>query len=406
MLIPLCFFPNCKNHIVAECNCRSNLNICDLHISQHLSSTGDHSITEYLVKIPDNLKEKLSRQLQNLKKLIKQKIQYLTSYANASINLIVSETSKIHQKLLIQSHLVNSLIVSLNQDLTTYKSFINDVALNNKLNFEIPSFRCKDLSRCLKKIQAFESLETYKNDEYTLIFDYRSSNKIDTIKLKNLKQSSISFEVNDLSSYCGCCKLDEDKFFICGGYFGEVGRISDNVRIIDVKKGLVEEMPASNPVAHVGLCLADEEVYRFGGFTNTRNSSECKKFLIKDRVWKDIQSLPEANCDTSAGYQSHCLYFYNIEKNSFAISNYTFSSDSFKFIFENWILCFQDYLYKIDENGYLIQKQKIYFPLVQLNSSACFRRKEFIYFVTYGPVLYRIDIKLGTIQPLDILKIG
>lgn len=56
-----------------------------------------------------------------------------------------------------------------------------------------------------------------------------------------------------------------------------------------------------------------------------------------------------------------------------------------------------DYLYEIDKQGNLIKKQKIYFPLAQLNSSACFRRKEFIYFVTYGPVLNRIDIKLGAI---------
>ena len=349
MLIPVCDFPNCKNHIVVECNCSSNMKICDFHISEHLSSPGDHLITDYIVKVPDNLKESLSKHLKHLKDIIKQNIKYLFSYSNESINSILNETKKIHQKLLIQSHLINSLITSMNQDLTTYKSLIDDTISNIKPAFEISNFKYKDLSRCLKKIQTFEYLLSPTNDEYALVFNYRSSNQVDIVKLKNLKQSSITFGVNDLSSYCGCCKLDEDKFFICGGFFGEAGRISDNVRIIDFKNGLVEEMPVTSPVAHLGLCLVNQEIYCFGGFTNSRNSCECRKFSIKERLWKDIQSLPEANCDTTAayfnngilvaGYQSRFLFFYNIEKNSFIATNYEFFSDRYKFIFEKWIIC-------------------------------------------------------------------
>ena len=103
------------------------------------------------------------------------------------------------------------------------------------------------------------------------------------------------------------------------------------------------------------------------------------------------------------GYNSPSLFIYNIEKNTFSDSNYNFEAKTYKYIYENWIVCFNGHLYEIDERENLIKHQPFLDCGDNLNSSAYFKRGKEIYFVLDGPKLYRINTDRKIIESISFI---
>ena len=203
---------------------------------------------------------------------------------------------------------------------------------------------------------------------------------------------------------CGCCKINDSIFFVYGGFGNE--RLG-NARIIDLKGKSIKNLASSTPISLNGLCLYGESVYSFGGY-NDLPKKECKKYDLKKNEWKSIQSLPEANLDTSAsvlnikiivtGSQSSSIFIYNPILNFFSTFQHQFPKFREKFTIRNWIVCFKDYLYEIDEDEQLIRHQKIEESGGNYNSSATFKREKHIYFVLNRSRIFRINTELKSFE--------
>ena len=94
---------------------------------------------------------------------------------------------------------------------------------------------------------------------------------------------------------------------------------------------------------------------------------------------------------------------FNIEKNTFSNVYYTFESKTYKYIFENWIVCFEGHLYEIEKFDNMIKHQPFLDEGKNLNSSAYFKRGKEIYFVIDGPKLYRIKTDRKIIESISFI---
>ena len=217
----------------------------------------------------------------------------------------------------------------------------------------------------------------------------------------------MGFNVNNLTENCGCCKIDDLIYFVYGGFANE--RLGF-ARIIDLRKNIIKDLVSNTPISLNGLCLYGRSVYCFGGY-NSLPLKECKKYDLNKNVWKTIQSLPEANRDTTAsvlnikivvtGSQSSSIFTYDPRSDTFSTFQYLFPKFREKFTIRNWIVCFKDYLYEIDEDENLIKHQKIEESGGNYNSSATFKRGKNIYFVLNRSRICRINTECKTMEILN-----
>ena len=247
-------------------------------------------------------------------------------------------------------------------------------------------------------------------EKYALIFNGSLCNSISLLDLKTHAKTNISFNQNDLVQHCVCTRIDNDKFFLCGGFSGQA---QNTVRIVDIKNKQIENLTPTTPLLLSSSCYYKGDVFIFGGTPNNSTPlSTCKKYNIINKFWLDIQSLPEPNFNTTAylinskvlisGYQSPTIFEYLPQENIFSKTNYVLTSSSHKYVFKNWIVCFGSSLYEIDENGKMVERQKITETFSALNSSCSFIRKNYIYFILAGPRIYRININTKSLESIKV----
>ena len=102
-----------------------------------------------------------------------------------------------------------------------------------------------------------------------------------------------------------------------------------------------------------------------------------------------------------SGYQSSVIFEYKIEKDTFSATNYCFNSHSYNFVFKNWIVCFGNSLFEIEEGGNLIERQKIIEEGGFLNSNCSYIRQKYIYFILIGRKVYRINIESKSLESIN-----
>ena len=99
------------------------------------------------------------------------------------------------------------------------------------------------------------------------------------IDLATFRKTNTLFNSNCLAYLCGCCKIGQNKFFIYGGYgkdyLGSAG-------ILDLTKKSFETLQSDSKIGYNGLCLANDEVYCFGGY-GSGTLKESKKFNLEKK---------------------------------------------------------------------------------------------------------------------------
>ena len=306
---------------------------------------------------------------------------------------------------------LNSMIKTMNKTSIVNKDILQAAISQKQYDEKVLKFDLNEISLNLSKVFGFESNKSkFKDDDYAIMFGKTYCNLIELINLENYRKTVMSLSVNDLAHYCGCCKIAENKYFVYGGH---ASSYSSSAKIIDIKAKFVETLASDSPIGYNGICLFNDEVYCFGGHNGSYYLNISKKFDLKTKVWINIQPLPKDNGYTSAsafsnkilvcGYSCQQLYDYNPYQNLFTISKYILTANEYKYIFENWIVEFGKGLYEIEENSNLTKRQEFKDSGNGLNSSATFRRGNYIYFITYGPKLYRIKTETKTIESINFI---
>jgi hypothetical protein len=249
-----------------------------------------------------------------------------------------------------------------------------------------------------------------KPDDYAIIFNSNLSSHVELVDLNTIKKFTVDLKINDLTQYCLCCKIEPDKFFVYGG--GTSNPRLNTAKIIDIKNFTSKAVSSGSSLSHTGGCLFKNCVYVFGGFDGSRSLVNSKKFSLKSNIWTELIPLPEINHGTNAyalkdrilvsGYQSSNIFAYEPDQNQFSLCKYLLSANAHKYLIENWIVCFGNFLYEIDTQENLVVRESILSQGNWLNSSAWFKRGKFIYFVVTDHGLYRINCESKTIQLVKI----
>jgi hypothetical protein len=102
------------------------------------------------------------------------------------------------------------------------------------------------------------------------------------------------------------------------------------------------------------------------------------------------------------GYETSNIYKYDNRDNKFSVFINYLNTNVYKYLIEKFLVCFGNCLYEINETGNLIKRQSLGDSGSYLNSSAYFKRGINLYFITYGPKLYRINTESKTIELVNI----
>ena len=409
MLFSACYEMGCTEPPMFSCSCSEYLYICQNHIAMHLISSGTHLPASFCAKVSQNEKEELLRYLRSKGNFINQNIIKIITFSEEIIKMITNQTACICKKLKIEQKSINSAIKALETTMIAHKDILKAVTNKDSNNDQLMNLDFDRVSNYIKKIYDVEpSKHSLKDDSYALYFKSKFSNQVDLIDLETFKTSSLSFDAKDFTLSCGCCKIDENKYFVYGGCSGP--EVSDSAKIIDINLKTVEILPSDSKNAMTGVCLCNEEVYCFGGFF-AGPLNICKKFDLKNRKWIYIQQLPEiSQCTTAstlkdsilvAGYNSSAIFIYDILQNVFKPSKDNFTADSWKYIFGNWIVVFGNALFEIDKDFNFVKRQECKDSGSGLNSCASFIRGDYLYFTLYTQKIYRINRERKIIESFD-----
>ena len=209
----------------------------------------------------------------------------LINFSNDLLKLIIEQTKKAQNKLIIEETNLNFMIIAFQKTSLIHQDIL-EAAISDKHNDEKGlKFELDEISICLSKIYESESNEhEIKDDDFALIFKTNFCNQIDLIDLESFGKTTLEFSVNDLTHLCGCCKIAQNKYFVYGG-LGSSN--SSSTKIIDIESKSIESLPSDTMMYRVGLCLFNQEVYCFGG-SNVNPLNACKKFDLIKKVWYKI----------------------------------------------------------------------------------------------------------------------
>ena len=408
-----CSTLGCRELALLSCSCSESVKLCQVHMVSHVLIPGNHLPSNLSVNVPDHLKRNVQNYLSKIKLKIEENITKVTIFSERIIKLIKTETKLLHDQLCKDKSSVLALIKSLQLNSKISKEVFEDV--NNSKELQLGSFisEIESLSEEIrsKYILHFEA-PAIRDDEFALVFKKSNFSQIDLINLDCYRKTVIGFQDRSFGYFCGCVKYENSKFFVYGGYQSTGDNRLGTAQIIDFENKKVDELPSSTKKSSFGLCLYQKCVYCFGGWNGAQMSSS-QKFDLESKVWTDIQPLPKSSSLTTAtvsnslilisGYYLTDLIYYNPSQNTYTNSKYPFKAKTYKYLFENWVVCFEDHLYEIEKNGDLIKRQSIKkIEGDSLNSSCGFRRGKNIYFVLNTPELYCIKTDTKTIECISL----
>lgn len=407
-----CSVSGCPELPLFRCSCLESIAICKFHIRSHLLSSllQTHTTSSLVTSISEDKKDLFLKYLNKKTKNLKENIGSLLEFSEYLINKILENTEKIHKKLIKEMKLIRSMARLLEKKLIVNTDIFETVTLEKDEEYKLMSFT-KNKSKILIK-KCFKSCKksvSIKIDDNSLLIFGRSNN-LEEVDLNNYHRSDIELNGSLLAFKGGCCRISDGKYFLHGGWSqGCVGL----TRIIDTYSKDIKELPSGSLIEFNGLCHYNKEVFCFGGSNGTQPISECRKFSLNKGLWIEIQSLPEEVCHTTAstikdqifvtGLQTSFIFKYDSVLNTFQNSKFNLCK-GYKYIFENWVVSFEDSLFEINKEGKLKKKQNFKDKGTGLNSYGYFKRGYYIYFLTQEQKLYRINTDRKVIECIQISR--
>ena len=409
MLIASCSYSRCKLQPFFSCSCSNSLSYCNIHLNEHIQSKGNHVTSNLSTSVSESLKQKIIKSLNKSYKLCNTKLKELISCTSNAINFITYKSNKACEKIMSEIKNISSTIDNLLKNSLVHKDVLDAVNSSKDSWTKYLKFDYDGIIEAVSKSYNLGSCyPDMRDDDYAIILKADGSNEIDVVDLDNFKKTTIKFKTP--MQYFDVCKIDHTKVFIHGQ-----SKLSDKFtnypisQFFEFKKNTFSKIENIQLVPFTGLVLCNKEIYAFG------DQSSCKKLNLINKVLINIQPLPESrlNGSTASIINSNIiitgtrqLLVYYPLFNSYAYCKYDYPAVNFTYIFENWIVCFSDYLYEINDEGVMIRYQGINDPGNFLNSSACFKRGKYIYFTLaqYNkndyPALYRINTFDKTIDSI------
>jgi hypothetical protein len=232
---------------------------------------------------------------------------------------------------------------------------------------------------------------------------YFESNSVKVVDLRTLKHIQPFFSINSNICYGSAVAIEKNTYFVHGSYYDEKSKC----RIIDFNSNKVTMTSDGEEIGMSGMCFVKNFVYSFGGWL----VANSRKYNLESRQWSYISSLPAAigRVTTSyfsndiyvIGFQSPTLFRYDINKNSFS-NSINFTGESYKYIFENWIVVFGGYLYYTKDFKVAEQRHKVDESGNNLTIFSSFKRDKFIYFIISNNIFYRINTTTGSLEKVNI----
>ena len=110
-----CFESNCTEQAIFSCSCTKSLFMCQSHIGKHVLTSGTHMMASLVSLVPENQKLKVLNYLTLKRELARQNIKYITRFSNELIELIIDQTKKTQNILIIEQNNLNSMIKAFNK---------------------------------------------------------------------------------------------------------------------------------------------------------------------------------------------------------------------------------------------------------------------------------------------------
>ena len=282
MSVKSCYSLGCKEQPLFACSCSQNVYICKQHSSDHLILEGDHNFTSLVQSVSETQKQKVFQHLNLMMQAINKNIKKLFYFSEKLIDRIIQETNSTNKLLIKERNNIELMIKSLSKYTLINKELLKEAERRN-INDSDSVFRIEKFSEAIRNECFIErKYSKMKDDEYAFLFYPTLSNKIDLLDIDTFKKSSLNFPVNDIIFRCGCCKIDDNKYFIYGGYSERPCIICCTVIIIDIKDQLVFKLPSHVPVSEHALCLFNKYIYCFGGRTNKGITSSSERFDLEN----------------------------------------------------------------------------------------------------------------------------
>ena len=408
-----CIVPNCRDLAFFECSCSDSIRLCEKHLGSHLSMPGKHTLMSSATTVSSNLKPQVSEYLRKNKHQISRNIIQLMQFTEQIIKNIRIEFKNIYRQLSLHKKIFSRMILSLNEKSTVSNKILEEILNSSHNKVELIEYNYQKIPIFVKDLFHSENKNpNIGDDDYGFFFYSSKSDQIDLINLETFKKSTRRFQNGLFAQYCGSCKIDENKYFVHGGYDqGSSSNLSSSL-ILDLKVNSVKICKSGPPINSFGICFLNNEIYTFGGLDRSSGLSDCKKFNLLTNVWSDIQSLPKGtSCGSAtvlknkafvADYNNSSIFCYDYKINSFSISNSQLVSKSHKFIMENWLVCFEDGLFEYDENMMIAKKQSIYISKIDINSSSWSKKGNYIHFISQRYDLFRINTLSKQLEVISI----
>ena len=491
-----CCYKGCQNPPNFSCSCMYGLLVCRDHISTHLISVGNHQTTSSILSIDNTQRPELATFLKDRIDLNSKLMKYIINISEKTIRLISDLSSKTLSEILQKQKRLRKTLLNIRSGRIVEKDIFDEFNKGDKITNSTPNFDIERLQELLlDEFNIGKIMSKMREDKYAIYFDSNASNKINLLNLDTFEISAQIFQSPNVFSQCGCLKIDESKYFIIDqsqiqnnpdsrnrnqgmskkksknnyetnpsnlqnsqafnrnidsyvplySYSQKNNNRNFSAKLIDLSNNTSEVFFHDIPSCESGLCLFDEEIFAFGG---GKSKSFSLKFNLAQKCIIRVQGLPEFNSNATAarlknniiigGYNSKKLFLYNPRKNIFNDSNFCLLENHQKYIFENFIVCFDDHIYEIHENGTIykifqlnyshqnrspgngwygnvdssvnlnnssggfMKMSRQFENNILLNSSACFKRNNYIHFIVQGPRLYRINIISRLVDLLDL----
>ena len=405
-----CSVSDCLDIPLFSCSCSDSISICQSHMKSHLLSSQTHTTTSLVTSISENQKNQFLNYFNMKTKNLKENIGRVIEFSEYLIKKVLKNTEKIQKKLNKEIKLIRSMVQVLEKDLVVNNYIFETVTLGKPEENKLMDFKKKKSSKLIINCYKYcrKSLTSETDDKSLLIFS--RSNELDQVELSDYHRSAIELNCGLLTFQGGCCRISDEKYFVYGGWnHGCVGL----TRIIDIASKDIKELPSSSLIEFNGVCFSDAHIFCFGGSNGTQPISECRKFSLSRELWIGIQSLPEEVCHTTAspikdqifvtGLQTSEIFKYDPVLDTFKTANFKLFK-GYKYIFENWVVSFEDSLYEINANEELKKRQAFKEKGSGLNSYGYFKRGNNIYFLTQGEKLYRIKTDQNSIESVQMSR--
>ena len=407
-----CSFSNCSEDAVLTCSCSNKpRHYCREHISDHCEDGLKHLITHLTVKVLDyKKKEILAINAKNLSILASAKINIINSADNL-ISLIYQNSNNLVKKIINLEKELSDFNLKIASNLTIEKEkylYVKNLKLNE---FKAPSSHLHQsiidyfsINLCAKESQFYED-----GDDSHLIFTrFGKAEKLTSINLSNFKTTTIN-NSPIIPSHTIACRIKKDVYFINGGFVDPT--YYRESYIINLKEGSFEKLPNSIPRRSGASVCKRDKVYVFGGF-NGKRLEKSESFDLIEKTWKNEQNLPKPSGGNTAGLIGNVIIVsgFNLAK-LYAYRKGVYSevldlpAEKYKIVCNGWVLT-SSYLFqytKSREKPWISHKLNPVLQDVGLDIFTTFYRKEFIYFIDFFDVVWRINTATKEVSSLKLI---